>query len=117
MMTMSKGIPQLGMAKPGVSTLPFEDRVVPNSVCTEDTLARLRREYQIPDTITLTLPHRGYDVYTPADDKVLLHVIAFECGVRLPLHPTLRKAPLALSLAPLQISPGFWKHLVGFLVL
>ncbi|KAK1583370.1 hypothetical protein Q3G72_023114 [Acer saccharum] len=42
-------------------------------------------------------------------------IISGQAG--LPLHPTLRRALLALGLAPLQISPWFWKHLVGFLVL
>ena len=33
------------------------------------------------------------------------------------MHPTLHRALVVLELAPLQISPGFWKHLTGFLVL
>ena len=48
---------------------------------------------------------------------MLIHKAAFECGVRLPLQPTLHWALVVLELAPLQISPGFWKHLTGFLVL
>ncbi|KAI9173466.1 hypothetical protein LWI28_001754 [Acer negundo] len=97
--------------------LLYEDRVTINSICTTDTLAHLRKEYQIPDDITLTLLHRGYDVYTSVKGEVLIHVAAFEYGIRLPLHPTLRRLLVALGLAPLQISPGFWKHLIGFLVL
>ena len=92
-------------------------RIVPDSVSTLDTLAQLREEYKIPDNITLSLPHRGYDVYTPPQDRLLIHKAAFECSVRLPLHPTLRRAFVTLELAPLQISLGFWKHLTGFLVL
>ena len=45
---------------------PFHDsRIIPESVCTLDTLAQLRWVYQIPDSIRLSLPHRGYEVYTP----------------------------------------------------
>ena len=48
------------------SFTPFHyGRIVPNSVCTLDTLNKLREEYKIPDYITLSLPPRGYDVYTP----------------------------------------------------
>jgi hypothetical protein len=105
----------------GVQTGSFaafhDGRIIPDSVCTVDTLNKLREEYNIPEYITLSLPHRGYDVYTPPPDRLLIHKAAFECGVRLPLHPTLRRALVALELAPLQISPGFWKHLTGFLVL
>ena len=44
----------------------FHDgRIVLDSVCTLDTLAKLREEYKILDYVTLSLPHRGYDVYTP----------------------------------------------------
>ena len=95
----------------------FHDgKIILNFVCTTVTLARLMRDYQIPDTIIISLPHRGYDVYTPSLGLLLIHVAVFECGVRLPLHPTLRRAFVALELAPLQTSLGFWKHLTRFLV-
>ncbi|KAK4838495.1 hypothetical protein QYF36_014179 [Acer negundo] len=54
-----EGIPS-GIPVRKVLTLPVEYRVVPDSVCTMDVLSRLRTEYQIPDAITLTLPHRGF---------------------------------------------------------
>ncbi|KAK4842005.1 hypothetical protein QYF36_014143 [Acer negundo] len=111
-----EGIPT-GIPIRNAIVLPHEDQVTINSICTTDTLARLRKEYQILDVVTLTLPHRGYDVYTPVKGEVLIHVATFECGLRLPLHPTLRKILVTLGLAPLQISPGFYKHLLGFLVL
>ncbi|KAK1559985.1 hypothetical protein Q3G72_020847 [Acer saccharum] len=67
--------------------------------------------------LTLIIPPRDYDVYYPVKGEVPIHVVAFECAVRLPLHPTLCRILVALGLAPLQISPRFWKHLLGFLVL
>ena len=100
------------------SLLPFcEGRIIPDSACTTDTLAQLKRVYKIPDAIRLSLPHQGYDVYTPPTSCLLIHVAAFECGVRLPLHPSISRLLVALGLAPQQISPGFWKNLTGFLVL
>ena len=90
----------------------FHDgRIIPDSVCTVDTLNKLREEYKIPEYITLSLPHRGYDVYTPPQDRLLIHKAAFECGIRLPLHPTLHRALVALELAPLQISRGLLEAL------
>ncbi|KAI9196572.1 hypothetical protein LWI28_025093 [Acer negundo] len=71
----------------------FHDgRIIPDSVCTVVTLAKLREEYRIPVNIDLSLPHRGYDVYTPPQDVLLIHKAAFECGVRLLLYPTLHRA-------------------------
>ncbi|KAI9186208.1 hypothetical protein LWI28_014883 [Acer negundo] len=101
----------------GSYTFFHDGRIVPDSVCTMETLARLREEYKISDDIDLSLPHRGYDAYTPPRDVLLIQKMAFECGVRLSLHPTLLRALVSLELAPLQISPGFWKHLTGFSVL
>ena len=75
--------------------------LIPDSVCTQDTLAQLREDYRIPDSITLSLLCRGYDAYTPPNDVLLIHKTAFECEVRLPFHPTLRQALIALELAPL----------------
>ena len=95
----------------GVQTGSFalfhDSRIVSDSVCTLDALNKLREEYKIPDYITLSLPHWGYNVYTLPQDRLLIHKAAFECGVWLPLHLTLRRALVALKLAPLQISPGF----------
>ena len=110
-----------GVSLVGVQSGSFasfhDGRIVPDSVCTLDTLAKLREEYKIPDYVTLSLHHRGYDVSTPPQDRLLILKATFECGVRLPLHPTLRRALVVLELALLQISPGFWKYLTGFLVL
>ena len=39
--------------------------IILDSVCTVDTLASLSRDYKIPDSISLSFPHRGYDMYTP----------------------------------------------------
>ena len=55
-------------------------------------------------------------MYTPPPSVLLIHAVAFEWGVRLPFHPTLPRVLIALELAPLQISLGFLKHLMGFLV-
>ena len=88
--------------------LPFgEGRIISDSVCTDDTLTLLRKVYRIPDAIRLSFPHRGYDMYSPPSGCLLIHVVAFECGVRLPLHPSISRLLVALGLAPLQISPRF----------
>ena len=88
----------------GVQTGSFasfhDGRIVHDSVCTLDTLTKLREEYRISDYISPSLPHRGYDVYTSPQDHLLIHKTAFECGVRLSLHPTLHRALISLELGP-----------------
>ena len=88
--------------------LPFgEGRIIPDSVCTDDTLARLRKVYRILDVIRLSLPHRGYDVYSPPPGCLLIHVAAFECGVRLPLHPSISRLLIALDWPRYSFRPDF----------
>ena len=87
------------------------------SACTAADLSRLRRDFNIPHDLELTLPSKNYDVYVPPPGHLPIHVAAFEGGVRLPLHPTLRRALCAFGLAPMQLVPGFLRNLVGFLVL
>ena len=52
----------LGVTLVGVHTgslASFHDgRIVPDSVCTVDTLAALKRDYKIPYSITLSLPYQ-----------------------------------------------------------
>ena len=87
---------------------PFHDsRIVLESVCTLDTLDQLRWKYQIPDSISLSLPYRGYEVYAPPEGRLLIHKAAFECGVHLLFHPSLCRTLVALELAPLQLSTRF----------
>ncbi|KAK1591490.1 hypothetical protein Q3G72_008590 [Acer saccharum] len=45
-----------GIPTRNTPTFPLAFRIVPNSVCTVDTITRLRREYQVPDALTLALP-------------------------------------------------------------
>ncbi|KAK0604654.1 hypothetical protein LWI29_017877 [Acer saccharum] len=90
---------------------------VPPSLCTVSVLSRLRHDFNIPDDVELYLPIEDYDAYTPPPGHLPIHVAAFDGGVRLPLHPTLRRALCAFGLAPMQLVPGFWRNLVGFLVL
>ena len=103
------GVPIVALAASQAGSLaPFHgDRIIPSSVCRAEALEELRSLYQIPDAIRLSVPHQGYDVYTPPANQLPIHKAAFECGVRLPLHPLLRRALISLELAPIQISPGF----------
>ena len=74
---------------------PFHDsRIIPESVCTPDTLVQLRWVFQIPDSVRLSLPHRGYEVYSPPEGRLLIHRAAFECGVRLDSRTTIKAASL-----------------------
>ncbi|KAI9191880.1 hypothetical protein LWI28_014946 [Acer negundo] len=95
----------------------FDYRLYLDFVCKDKDLSWLRMVYQILDSISLSLPYRDQEVYNLHAGTLLIHAAEFECGVRLPFHPTLRRALVALGLAPLQTSSSFWKYLMSFLVL
>lgn len=100
-----------------VPSLYHDSQIVSGSTSTIDTLERLRKDYQIAPDIILSLLYQGYDIFSPHTGQFPIHMAAFECGVKLPHHPTLHRVLPALQLVPLQLTPGFWKNLVGFLVL
>ncbi|KAI9186115.1 hypothetical protein LWI28_013898 [Acer negundo] len=63
-----------GVTLVGVHTGSFasfqDGRIVPDSVCTVDTFADLRRNYKIPDSITLSLSYRAQTDQDPADSPI-----------------------------------------------
>ena len=76
------------------------------SECTVGVLSRLRCDYNIPDDIELFLTTVDYDAYIHFSSHRPIHVMAFESGVHLPLHPTFRRAFCAFELAPMQLVRG-----------
>ncbi|KAL2480930.1 Uncharacterized protein Adt_33896 [Abeliophyllum distichum] len=49
----------------------------------------------------------------PREGCTALHLNAFVSGMRLPLHPMLRRILRAYALAPTQVSPNRWSQMVG----
>ncbi|KAL2512123.1 Plus3 domain-containing protein [Abeliophyllum distichum] len=49
----------------------------------------------------------------PREGCTALHLNAFVSGMRLPLHPMLRRILRAYALAPTQVSPNGWSQMVG----
>ena len=61
-----------------------------------------------PDVLT------SYVVQVPK--MVCFFEVAFENGLRLPLHPFIKRALQHFNVCPSQLSPNFWGILVGLLV-
>ncbi|KAL2497639.1 Uncharacterized protein Adt_23189 [Abeliophyllum distichum] len=79
----------------------------------EEDLTRMREQYRIPSDVELILPGPNERACFPREGCTALHLNAFVSGLRLPLHPMLRRILRAYSLAPTQVSPNGWSQMVG----
>ncbi|KAJ4719111.1 hypothetical protein OWV82_010726 [Melia azedarach] len=54
---------------------------------TEDMLAQLRRTYNSPSSVKLSLPNPGFKPSQPGSGEVVVHRRSFEYGLRLLVQP------------------------------
>ncbi|KAL2492156.1 Uncharacterized protein Adt_27784 [Abeliophyllum distichum] len=83
------------------------------SIMVEEDLTRMREQYRIPSNVELILPGPNERACFPREGCTALHLNALVSGLRLPLHPMLRRILRAYSLAPTQVSPNGWSQMVG----
>ncbi|KAL2490596.1 Uncharacterized protein Adt_26224 [Abeliophyllum distichum] len=83
------------------------------SILVEEDLTKMREQYRIPSDVELILPRPNERACFPREGCTALHLNAFVSGMRLPLHPMLRRILRAYALAPTQISPNGWSQMVG----
>ncbi|KAL2497824.1 Plus3 domain-containing protein [Abeliophyllum distichum] len=83
------------------------------SIMVEEDLTKLREAYRIPADIELILPDPNERACFPRRGCTALHLNAFVSGMRLPLHPMLRRILRAYDLAPTQVAPNGWSQMVG----
>ncbi|KAL2512257.1 Uncharacterized protein Adt_17857 [Abeliophyllum distichum] len=75
------------------------------SIMVEEDLTRMREQYRIPSDVELILPGPNERACFPREGCTALHLNAFVSGLRLALHPMLRRILRAYSLAPTQVFP------------
>ncbi|KAI8537829.1 hypothetical protein RHMOL_Rhmol09G0054300 [Rhododendron molle] len=91
---------------------PYAAKNVISTVMLED-LARVRVKYSIFATVTIRRPREVERAHFPGPGETCLYITAFEGGLRL-LFPTIVREVLChLGLAPAQIVPNSWRHLIG----
>ncbi|KAL2504672.1 Uncharacterized protein Adt_20293 [Abeliophyllum distichum] len=83
------------------------------SIMVEEDLTKLREAYRIPVDIELILPDPNERACFPRRGCTALHLNAFVSGMRLPLHPMLRRILRAYDLVPTQVVPNGWSQMVG----
>ncbi|KAL2505797.1 Uncharacterized protein Adt_21418 [Abeliophyllum distichum] len=83
------------------------------SILVEEDLTKMREQYRIPSDVELILPGPNERACFPREGCTALHLNAFVSGMRLPLHPMLRRILRAYALAPTQVSPNGWSQMMG----
>ncbi|KAL2455214.1 Plus3 domain-containing protein [Abeliophyllum distichum] len=73
------------------------------SIMIEEDLTKLREAYRIPADIELILSSPNERTCFPMRGCTTLHLNAFVSGMRLPIHPMLRRILRAYDLAPTQL--------------
>ncbi|KAL2457597.1 Uncharacterized protein Adt_46314 [Abeliophyllum distichum] len=79
----------------------------------EEDLMKLREAYRIPTDIEVILSGPNERACFSRRGCTALHLNAFVSGMRLPLHPMLRRILRAYDLAPTQVTPNGWSQMVG----
>ncbi|TXG49622.1 hypothetical protein EZV62_025497 [Acer yangbiense] len=87
------------------------------SVVDKSFIPYLTSLYDIPPSIVLNIPPDGYDPTNPEQGDLPLPICAFDQGLRLPLHPFVRKLLVGLEIAPFQLGPFGWRNIIGLYVM
>ncbi|GMN61911.1 hypothetical protein TIFTF001_030999 [Ficus carica] len=87
------------------------------SAFTRRYLDALRQEFRIPDDVDLVVPRADDLPSRPPPGYVALSAEYFLAGLRLPLHPFLRRALIRLNVALAQLNANAYLVLVGCFIL
>ncbi|KAJ4710349.1 Collagen alpha-1(VII) chain like [Melia azedarach] len=80
-------------------------------------LAQLRKTYDIPSSVKLSLPRPGFRSSRPESNEVVIHRQSFEYGLRLPIQPFFAQILSELGVAPAQLNSMAWRNLAELYIL
>ncbi|GFZ10626.1 hypothetical protein Acr_22g0000240 [Actinidia rufa] len=80
-------------------------------------LDKLGSTYSFPSGIRLRIPGDGETILSARQGEVAFYEAAFLVGLRLPLHPTIRKILIHYKICPAQLSPNAWRSVICSLVI
>ncbi|KAJ4723123.1 hypothetical protein OWV82_006533 [Melia azedarach] len=80
-------------------------------------LAQLRKAYDIPSSVKLSLPRPRFRPSRPGSNEVVIHRQSFEYGLRLPIQPFFAQILSGLGVAPAQLSSMAWQNHAGLYIL
>ncbi|GFS45589.1 hypothetical protein Acr_00g0096950 [Actinidia rufa] len=87
------------------------------NVMTQAELDKLGSTYSFPLGIRLRIPGDGETILSARQGEVAFYEAAFQAGLRLPIHPTIREILVHYNICPAQLSPNAWRSVICSLVI
>lgn len=88
-----------------------------HGVLSSDDITCLKNKLGIQARVRLRIPSAEDRTCYPKPGEVCLFATAFAAGLRLPSHPFIRSLLEHFHLAPSQLVPNAWRHIVGAIIL
>ncbi|PSS07223.1 Glyceraldehyde-3-phosphate dehydrogenase, testis-specific like [Actinidia chinensis var. chinensis] len=87
------------------------------NVMSQTDLDKLREKYSFPSRIQLKIPGEGETILSIREGEVTFYEAAFLAGLRLPIHPTIRRILNHFKICPAHLSPNAWRSVIYSLVI
>ena len=87
------------------------------NIMTQYELDRLWESCSFPARIQTRLPEADETIASTSSGEVAFYEAAFQTGMCLPIHPTLRRILAYYNVCPAQLAPNAWRSMVCELVL
>ncbi|GFZ08778.1 hypothetical protein Acr_20g0005860 [Actinidia rufa] len=110
--SQSPSFPPTNSPKMDTSSLTKEGNAM-----SQAELDKLGSTYSFPSGIRLRIPGDGETILSARQGEVAFYEAAFLAGLRLPLHPTIRKILIHYKICPAQLSPNAWRSVICSLVI
>ncbi|GFY83220.1 hypothetical protein Acr_02g0014600 [Actinidia rufa] len=82
------------------------------NVMSQADLDKLQEKYSFPPRIQLRIPGEGETVLSVRQGEVAFYEAAFLAGLRLPIHPTIRKILNHYKICLAQLFPNAWRSVI-----
>ena len=80
-----------------------------------ETLSRFRDKFQFPERVKVRLPHKKERACQLSPSEVCFYEVAFQCGLRFPIHPFIMKFFSHFNIAPGQLMPNLWRIVISYM--
>ncbi|GFS44413.1 hypothetical protein Acr_00g0090210 [Actinidia rufa] len=87
------------------------------NVMSQTDLDKLREKYSFPSRVQLRILGEGKTILSACQGDVAFYEAAFLAGLRLPIHPTIRRILNHYKICPAQLSPNAWRSVICSLVI
>ena len=108
--SLPKENPPSPKGSPLVATPPPVERET--NIMTQDELDLFRESHSFSPSVQIRLPKEDETIASTRQGEVAFYEAAFHAGIRLALHPIIRKILYFYNICPSQLVPNAWRSLL-----